>query len=114
MCRCRRRADHADSCLDILCANFIYDIGRRQADFSGLGRVEPYAHRIVAATEDLRGVGETLAVIPGGEGDDAALALVGGKVEYRVQGPARFERTGALQVLRLQTEAGVRQTTEGG
>jgi hypothetical protein len=55
-------------------------------------------------SSNLGRVRKTLAVISGGEGDDASLALLRTETQNGVESPARLERASALQVLRFEAE----------
>ena len=52
--------------------------------------------------EELRGQGDALGVVAGGEGDHAAAALGFGDLQQGVHRAADLERAGALEVLALE------------
>ena len=62
---------------------------------------------------DLRGVGQTLAVVSCRKRNDSTLALLRREPEDRIEGAARLERPGPLEILRLQAEMGIGDRAEG-
>ena len=57
-------------------------------------------------------IGETLAMISGGEGNDAPLALLRTQTKNGIERAARLECAGALQVLGLETEPRAGQSAQ--
>jgi hypothetical protein len=79
-------------------------------DFGGNGVL---GHENDAADPGYLGrIGQALAVISSGEGDNAALALLRREAENSVDCAARFERARALQILCLETEPRPGQTAQ--